>query len=61
MLKNFKKVEDSFTVNRYENGWMVHIVGNSETDQYIQTKIMCGDVHDVYALIQEYSTKELSY
>jgi len=48
-----KKINDSITVNLYDNGFMVEISGRDFDDDYTQVKIVCLDLDAVGVVIQE--------
>jgi hypothetical protein len=48
-----KKINDSITVNLYDNGFMVEISGRDFDDDYTQVKIVCSDLDAVSAVVQE--------
>lgn len=58
-LTKLAKVNDSFTVNRYDNGWMVEVSGRNKKDDWATAKIMCNTEDDLVALIKEYNTMEI--
>ena len=58
-LNKLAKVNDSFTVNRYDNGWMVEIGGRDNNDDWKTTKVVCNTEEDLVALIKEYNTMNL--
>jgi len=47
------KVNDSLTVNIYDNGFMFEISGRDSDDDWASTKILCNDIEDVVTLIKE--------
>lgn len=47
------KVSDSYTVNMYDNGFMVEISGRNEENDWATAKILCGDLSDVLELVKE--------
>ena len=47
------KVNDSFTVNMYENGFMVDIGGRDDEDSWCSTKIIATSLDDLIELIRE--------
>jgi hypothetical protein len=59
-LAKLVKVNDSFTVNRYDNGWMVEIGGRNKKDDWANTKILCNTEDELIALIKEYNSTDLS-
>ena len=50
------KVNDSFTVYMYDNGFMVEVSGRDSEDDWKSAKIMCQTMDEVYAVIAEAST-----
>ena len=50
-----KKVEDSLTINMYDNGYMVQITGRDSEDDWVTLKIMCDSLDKVNALVAEIS------
>lgn len=47
------KVSDSFTVNMYDNGYMVEVSGRDHNEDWSTAKIMCNNLEQVNALIAE--------
>ncbi len=58
-INKLVKVSDSFTVNRYDNGWMVEIGGRNKKEEWANTKILCNTEDELISLIKEYNTMEL--
>lgn len=54
-----EKVNDSFTVNRYDNGFMVEVGGRNEEGEWANTKIICNTEDDLIAVIKEAITLPL--
>jgi hypothetical protein len=48
-----EKVNDSFTVNRYDNGFMVEVGGRNEEGEWATSKVLCTDVEALIALVKE--------
>jgi len=46
-------VNDQFTVNMYDNGFMFEISGRDDEDEYQTVKILCNTVDEITALIDE--------
>ena len=46
-------VNDQFTVNMYDNGFMFEISGRDDGDEYQTVKILCNTVDEITALIDE--------
>lgn len=49
------KVNDSVTLNRYDNGYMLEIGGRDSSDEWVTRKLLCNTLDEVIALITEYS------
>lgn len=49
------KVNDSFTINMYDNGFMMEIGGRDNEDNWSQAKIMVTSLEELNALIKEAS------
>ena len=58
-LSKLLKVNESFTINRYDNGWMVEIGGRNKKEDWATTKTLCNTEDELLALIKEYNTLEL--
>ena len=58
-IKKIEKVNDSFSVYRYDNGWMIEISGRNDDGDYKTTKITCNTEDELFALIKEYNTMPL--
>ena len=41
------KVNDNFTVNMYDNGFMVEIGGRDSDDEWKNAKIICNTLEDL--------------
>jgi len=55
-LTKLTKVNDSFTINRYDNGWMVEIGGRNKKDDWVNSKTLCNTEAELIDLIKEYNT-----
>ncbi len=58
-LAKLAKVNESITINRYDNGWMVEIGGRDKKEEWKNTKTMCNTEEDVIAVIKEWNSMEL--
>lgn len=58
-LDKLVKVNESISINRYDNGWMVEIGGRNKKEEWANTKTMCATEDEVLAIIKEWNTKEL--
>lgn len=52
-LSKFIKVSDNFTVNRYDNGFMLEVGGRVSDGDWQTAKIICTTEPELLALIQE--------
>jgi hypothetical protein len=52
------KVNDNFTVNMYDNGFMIEVSGRTKKGDYTTAKIMCSNVEQLSALVAEACTME---
>jgi hypothetical protein len=59
-LTKLLKVNESVTINRYDNGWMVEIGGRNKKDDWANTKIVCNTEAEVLELIKEYNSIPLA-
>lgn len=50
------KVSDSFTVNMYDNGFMVEVSGRNEDNDWASAKILCNDLDTMIEVAKEIST-----
>ena len=48
-----KKINDSLTINLYDNGYMVEVTGRDYDDDYTQVKIVCQTVKEINDVIAE--------
>ena len=49
------KVNDNFTINMYDNGFMMEIGGRDHDDNWTQAKSMVASLEELNALIKEAS------
>lgn len=47
------KVNDSFTINICDNGFMVEAGGRNKKGDYINAKILCNTLDEVVSLVRE--------
>jgi len=59
-LTKLAKVNDNFTINRYDNGWMVDVGGRNKKDDWVGAKILCNTEEELIALIKEYNSIEIA-
>lgn len=58
-LKKLAKVNESITINRYDNGWMVEVGGRDEENDWKTSKILCSSEEEMIAVVKEWNTMEL--
>jgi len=58
-LTKLVKVFENFTVNRYDNGWMVEVSGRDKNSDNKTMKIVCNTEDEVLTLVKEYNRTEL--
>jgi hypothetical protein len=54
------KVNESFTVNTYDNGFMIEVGGRDREDNWSTVKLMVTNVDDLVTLIRETVEMEIS-
>ena len=59
-LTKLAKVNDSFSVYRYDNGWMLEVSGHDKKEDWTTAKIMCNTEEELFALIKEYNQMEIN-
>jgi len=47
------KVNENFTINMYDNGFMIEVGGRDADDEWVTAKIMVTTVEDLVALVRE--------
>ncbi len=53
------KVSESFTINRYDNGFMLEISGKDKKEDWKTAKIMCNTEDELVSLVKEAINTEL--
>jgi hypothetical protein len=59
MLTKLVKVNESFTVNRYDNGFMIEVSGRDAESDWKTAKVLCTTKEELFAVIDEALEKEL--
>jgi hypothetical protein len=52
-LEKFKTVNDSFEITLCENGYIVNISGRTDTDDWVNKKIVCTTLEELFDLITD--------
>ena len=47
------KVNESFTINMYDNGYMVEIGGRDSEDEWKTSKIICNTLDEVIDIVRQ--------
>ena len=55
LSSKLEKVNDSFSVNMYDNGYMFEMGGRNEDEDWVTAKIVCNNIDELVALIKEAS------
>lgn len=58
-LKKLAKVNESITINRYDNGWMVEVGGRDDESDWKNCKILCNTEEEMIAVVKEWNSMEL--
>ena len=58
-LSKLAKVNESITINRYDNGFMVEIGGRDKKEEWKTTKTMCNTEDEVIAVVKEWNSMDL--
>ena len=58
-LTKLTKVNESITINRYDNAWMVEIGGRDKKEEWKNSKTVCNTEEELIALIKEYNAMDL--
>lgn len=58
-LGKLSKVNESITINRYDNGWMVEVGGRDSDNEWKNSKIVCNTEEEVLDVVKEYNSMEL--
>ena len=58
-LNKLSKVNESITINRYDNGWMVDIGGRDSDNEWKNCKIICNTEEELLSIIKEYNSMDL--
>ena len=53
-----EKVSESFTVNTYDNGYMIEVSGRDSEGDWKTAKIMVQDIEQLIALVREITELE---
>lgn len=58
-LNKLSKVNESITINRYDNGFMVEVSGRDSESDWKTAKVLCSTEAEMIAVIQEWTSMEI--
>ncbi len=58
-LNKLNKVNETVSIYRYDNGWMVEIGGRNEDNDWANCKLICNSEEEVLDLVREYNAMPL--
>ena len=58
-LTKLSKVNESITINRYDNGFMVEVSGRDSESDWKTAKVLCSTEEEMISVIQEWTTMEI--
>jgi hypothetical protein len=58
-LSKLAKVNESFTVNRYDNGFMIEVGGRDKENDWKTAKVMCATEAELFEVIKEALSMEV--
>ena len=58
-LENLSKVNESFTINRYTNGYMVEVGGRDSDNDWKNYKFLCTTDEELFEVIKEALSMEV--
>ena len=58
-LNKLSKVNESITINRYDNGFMVEVSGRDNENDWKTAKILCSTEEEMMAVVREWNSMEI--
>ena len=58
-LNKLSKVNESITINRYDNGFMVEVGGRDDDSDWKTAKVLCSTEEEMIAVVKEWNSMEL--
>jgi len=52
-LNKLAKVNESFTINRYDNGFMIEVGGRDSEQEWKTAKVLCSTEEELFEVIKE--------
>lgn len=59
-LNKLTKVNESITVYRYDNGWMVEVGGRDDENDWKTAKILCNTEEEMIAVVREWNSMDVA-
>jgi hypothetical protein len=58
-LNKLSKVNESFTINRYDNGFMIEVGGRDKESEWKNCKVLCSTEAELFEVIKEALSMEI--
>lgn len=58
-LTKLAKVNETISINRYDNGWMVEVGGRDDDSEWKTSKILCTTEDEMLAVVKEWNSMDL--
>lgn len=58
-LSKLAKVNESITINRYDNGFMVEVGGRDDESEWKTAKVLCNTEDEMLAVVKEWNSMEI--
>ena len=58
-LNKLSKVNESITINRYDNGFMVEVGGRDDENDWKTAKILCSTEEEMMTVVREWNSMEI--
>lgn len=58
-LSKLAKVNESITINRYDNGFMVEVAGRDDDSDWKNCKVLCNTEEEMIAVVKEWNSMDL--
>jgi hypothetical protein len=58
-LNKLSKVNESITINRYDNGFMVEVGGRDDENDWKTAKVLCNTEAEMLDVVKEWNTMEI--
>jgi len=58
-LTKLAKVNESISLNRYDNGFMIEVGGRDKKEEWKTAKVMCNSEEELIAVVKEWIAMDL--